>query len=284
MSGLYDSSNVSDPPPIAELSPPDQSIALQKGEALSYPGWRQAMMTRCLLTASGTWELVPLFSDHSVFYRHFAPAQCIYLVVFVDSIVITSNDQDGIEIAQSRSVLQCKYASDILEETVMMGCRPTDTPMDPNAKLLPRQGEPLSDLGRYRPWLLDPGKGLLSEDRGHEQIVGYTNADWAGSPSMDVLHLDIVFYCSEKLNFGEINQIELVCDNKEALHVASNLVFHERTKIIEIDCHFVREKILFGDIVTKFMKSSDHLVDTFTKSLTGPRISHICKELGRYDL
>ncbi|XP_070028969.1 secreted RxLR effector protein 161-like [Nicotiana sylvestris] len=32
----------------------------------------------------------------------------------------------------------------------MTGCRPVDTPMDPNSKLLPGQGEPLSDPTRYR--------------------------------------------------------------------------------------------------------------------------------------
>jgi len=39
------------------------------------------------------------------------------------------------------------------------------------------------------------------------------------------------------------------------------------TKHIEIDCHFIREKIVFGDIKTGFVKSSGQLADIFTKSL-----------------
>ncbi|KAJ9689323.1 hypothetical protein PVL29_014817 [Vitis rotundifolia] len=293
-------------------------------------------------------------TNHSVFYHHNSSNQCIYLVVYVDDIVITGSDQEGIqrlkqhlfnhfqtknlgklkyflglEIAQSSSgvvMSQRKYALDILEETGMLECKLVDTPMDPNAKLVLGQGEPLRDPGRYRRLVgklnyltitrLDisfpvsvvsqflqspcdnhwdavirilryikgtPGQGMLYEDRGHIQIVGYTDADWAGSPldrrstsgycvfiggnliSWKSKKQDVVARSSveaeyrvmtlatceliwlrqllQELRFGKDEQMKLVCDNQAALHIAFNPVFHERTKHIEVDCHFIREKI-----------------------------------------
>ncbi|RVW11984.1 Retrovirus-related Pol polyprotein from transposon RE1 [Vitis vinifera] len=107
-------------------------------------------------------------TDHSVFYHHNSSGQCIYLVVYVDDIVITGSDQNGIqklkqhlfthfqtkdlgklkyflgiEIAQSSSgvvLSQRKYALDILEETGLLDCKPVDTLMDPNVKLYQDRG------------------------------------------------------------------------------------------------------------------------------------------------
>ena len=247
----------------------------------------------------------------------------------MDDIVITGSDQDGIqklkqhlfthfqtkdlgklkyflgiEIAQSISgvvLSQRKYALDILEETGMLDCKPVDTPMDPNVKLVPGQGEPLGDPGRYRRLVgklnyltitrpdisfpvsvvsqflqspcdshwdavirilryikSTPGQGVLYENRGHTQVVGYTDADWAGSPTdrrstsgycvfiggnliswkskkqdvvarssaeaecraMALATCELIWlrHLLRELRFGKDEQMKLIYDNQAALH------------------------------------------------------------------
>ena len=59
-----------------------------------------------------------------------------------------------------------------------------------------------------------------------------------------------------------------------------NPVFHACTKHIELDYHFVREKVALGSFVTRFVPSTNQVVDILTKPLSRHQFEHLRVKLG----
>ncbi|KAK9157462.1 hypothetical protein Scep_004036 [Stephania cephalantha] len=72
----------------------------------------------------------------------------------------------------------------------------------------------------------------------------------------------------------------LWCDNLSAASLARNPVFHSRTKHIEIDIHFVRDKVLQGDLSVQYVPTHDQIADCFTKALSTSRFHELRIKLG----
>ncbi|XP_068644649.1 uncharacterized protein [Aristolochia californica] len=150
-----------------------------------------------------------------------------------------------------------KYVLDLLEEMgIMMGCCPTDTPMDANIILCVSSGEDI-DIGKYERLV---GKFIYltvtTLDISYDVSVG----TWLHGEARSKIWLrDLV----QKHNTG---------------------LWLTQTKHIEVDCHFIQEKFQAGIISLKLVSSQEQVADIFTKPVTFKILSFICGKLSIYNV
>ena len=75
-------------------------------------------------------------------------------------------------------------------------------------------------------------------------------------------------------NLGIQVQVPVViyCDNLRSIQLARNPLFHVRMKHIEVHYHFIRERVLDGDIDLTYVRTDEQVADIFTKALGAEKL------------
>ncbi|OMO78632.1 Integrase, catalytic core [Corchorus capsularis] len=214
----------------------------------------------------------------------------------------------GLEVARSPEGIvlsQRKYALDILQEVGMLGTKPVLFPMEQNHKLAVDDSALLDDPGAYRRLVgrliyltitrpeICYSVHILSQfmhqpRHGHWvaalRVLRYLKSapGQAEYRSMATTACEITWLRTllHDLTIQLPMPANLYCDNRAALSIAANPVHHERTKHIEIDCHFIRECIKSGSITTSHVSSHLQLADIFTKALGHTQFQFLTSKLG----
>lgn len=184
----------------------------------------------------------------------------------------------------------------------------------------PRQGHWDAALRVLRYLKSSPGQGIVLPKDNDLQLTAYCDSDWASCPltrrsitgylmklgtapiswktkkqttvsrsSSEAEYRAMAYATSEiiwlrsLLKCLQVNcstPTILYCDNQAALHLAANPVFHERTKHIEVDCHFIREYLQTGAIKTDYVPTKQQQADIFTKALGAKQFQELSIKIG----
>ncbi|XP_070024933.1 secreted RxLR effector protein 161-like [Nicotiana sylvestris] len=134
-------------------------------------------------------------------------------------------------------------------------------------------------------YVIKLGDSLISWKSKKQQTVrrSYAKAEYK---SMAAVTAEIIWLVGllKDLNVRIQEPVAVYTDSKAAMQIAANLVYHKRTKHIEIDCHFVREKIKEGLIAPDYMPTKEQIADIMTKGLGVSQHHLLLSKLGVLDV
>ncbi|CAL8119877.1 unnamed protein product [Prunus armeniaca] len=144
------------------------------------------------------------------------------------------------------------------------------------------------------------GKGLMFSKYSHTDVEGCTDVDWAGSVTDKRSMLGAkAEYCKMAqgvcellwlrrllgdLGFEPQKPMDLYCDNKAATVIAHNPVQHDHTKHVEVDRHFIKEKLDTKIISFQFISSEYQLADVLIKAVSTIVFLNLLDKLGMRDI
>ncbi|WVZ13973.1 hypothetical protein V8G54_011539 [Vigna mungo] len=211
------------------------------------------------------------------------------------------------------------YTLDLLTEVGMLNCAPMPTPMA-HSFLLTIQGDQLNDedassyrrlIGRLiyltntRPDItFSINNATCPESRksitGYSVYFGNSIISWKSKKQQTVsrssskveyralatatCELQWLTYVFQDLHISIVQLAIVYCDNRSAIQIASNQVFHEHTKHIEIDCHIVRDKISNGLLKLLPISTTQQATDLFTKPFAPATLKYLHTKLGMINI
>ncbi|XP_021751247.1 uncharacterized protein LOC110716902 [Chenopodium quinoa] len=125
------------------------------------------------------------------------------------------------------------------------------------------------------------GDSLVSWKAKKQKVVSRSSAEVEyRAMAHTICEVTWLTFLLKDLDIKNLSPTTLKYDNKAAILIATNPVMHEKTKHVEIDQHFVREKVQNGAIKPAYIPSSEQLADILTKILPVQQHQYLLDKLG----